>query len=79
MSKQNNSKVDRRKFLSTSVTGLAGATAVISALPAESDAKPETSTWLDRTSIEIIQYAVEWNPETKKGRVAIGMPQRMLT
>ena len=66
MSKETEGKVNRRKFLANSATGLTGATIAIGALANESAAVAAP-----RTSVEIIKYSIEWNPGKKKGRVLI--------
>jgi hypothetical protein len=68
MSKQTDGKVNRRKFLSDSATGLTGAAIATAILSNDSKAAPETP---PRTSIEITRYSMEWNPGKRKGRVLI--------
>lgn len=69
MSKQETGKVDRRKFLSDSATGLTGATIAIASLSSNSNAASEAAA--PRTSTEIVKYSIEWNPGKRKGRVLI--------
>ena len=69
MPKQKTNSLTRRGFVSASAKGIVGATAVAMVLPNDLDAEPTGPTPLQRTSVPITGYSVEWNPRANKGRV----------